>query len=122
MTQREDELLEEVESLQKKLDHAQKWMKRQVEESSSDTVDFFEFLHKKQTFSMRLERFFDRIKHIHIFGRKYTLVEIWQKRVEAFIVGAAIILFWRGIWNLADHYLFPNTPNLSAFSSLLIGM
>ncbi len=59
---------------------------------------------------------------IRIFRHHYTLWEVWKKRIEAFIVGAAIILFWRGIWNLADNYLYPDSANLSAFASLLIGM
>lgn len=59
--------------------------------------------------------------HFHFLKHRYTYAEIWEKRIEAFLVGAAIILFWRGIWNLADHYLFPDTPNLSAFASLIIG-
>ncbi len=59
---------------------------------------------------------------IRLFRHRYTLWEIWKKRVEAFFVGAAIILFWRGIWNLADNYLFPDYPIISAFASLLIGM
>lgn len=60
--------------------------------------------------------------NLRFFRHRYTFWEIWQKRFEAFLMGAAIILFWRGIWNLADHYLFPNSSNLSAFASLLIGM
>lgn len=58
----------------------------------------------------------------HIFRKHYSYWEIWRKRIEAFFVGAAIILFWRGIWNLADHYLFPDHSNISAFASLFIGM
>ncbi len=58
----------------------------------------------------------------HFFKHHYSFWEIWKKRFEAFLVGAAIILFWRGIWNLADHYLFPGHPDISAFASLLIGM
>ena len=58
----------------------------------------------------------------HFFHHKITRAELWRKRFEAFLMGAAIILFWRGIWNLADHYLFPNNSNMSAFASLLIGM
>jgi hypothetical protein len=59
---------------------------------------------------------------IHIFRKKYTILDIWKKRFEAFMTGSAIILFWRGIWNLADLYLFPLSPELSAFASLIIGM
>ncbi len=60
--------------------------------------------------------------HFHLFKHHYSKFELWAKRFEAFFMGAAIILFWRGIWNLADHYLFPDNSNLSAFASLLIGM
>lgn len=59
---------------------------------------------------------------IRLFRHHYTMWEIFLKRVEAFFVGAAIILFWRGIWNLADHYLFPNSSDISAFASLIIGL
>ncbi|MBP9812515.1 hypothetical protein KBC86_03975 [Candidatus Gracilibacteria bacterium] len=45
-----------------------------------------------------------------------------MKRFEAFFVGAAIILFWRGIWNLADYYLFPGYPDISALASVVIGL
>ena len=38
------------------------------------------------------------------------------------IVGAAIILFWRGVWILADIFLFPNDMLLSASVSLLAGL
>ena len=48
-----------------------------------------------------------QLKKIRFFHRRPTLTELWLKRLEAFFVGAAIILFWRGIWNLADEYLFP---------------
>ncbi len=59
---------------------------------------------------------------MQFFRHHYTRWEILMKRIEAFFVGAAIILFWRGIWNLADHYLFPGHSNLSAFASLFIGL
>ncbi|MBP9779613.1 hypothetical protein KBD33_03275 [Candidatus Gracilibacteria bacterium] len=57
-----------------------------------------------------------------LFRHRYTVWEIWKKRIEAFVVGAAIILFWRGIWNLADIYLYPDSANISAFASMFIGM
>ncbi len=41
MTKREDELLEEIASLKKKLTHAQNWMKRQVDESMPEESGFF---------------------------------------------------------------------------------
>lgn len=60
--------------------------------------------------------------NLHIFHKKHTRIELWKSRIEAFLVWSAIILFWRGIWNLADNYLFPDHPVESAFASLFIGM
>ncbi len=60
--------------------------------------------------------------NFHIFKKHPTLRDLWRSRVEAFCIGAAIILFWRGVWNLADKYLFPDHATLSAFASLLIGL
>lgn len=57
-----------------------------------------------------------------ILKRKPTLLELWKARLEAFLVGSAIILFWRGVWNLADNYLFPEHPIESAFASMFIGI
>ncbi len=59
---------------------------------------------------------------LHFFRKHYSRTDIWKKRFEAFMTGAAIILFWRGIWNLADEFLFPGHPTLSALASLMIGM
>lgn len=60
--------------------------------------------------------------NFHIFRKRPTLIDLWKSRFEAFFVGAAIILFWRGIWNLADAYLLPDSPNLSALVSLTVGL
>lgn len=38
------------------------------------------------------------------------------------VVGVAIILFWRGVWILADIFLFPNDMLLSAAISLIAGL
>jgi divalent metal cation (Fe/Co/Zn/Cd) transporter len=42
--------------------------------------------------------------------------------ISALLLGAAIILFWRGIWMLADEFLFPSISWLSAIIGLLIGI
>ena len=122
MTKREEELLEEISTLKNKLNHAQGWMTRQVQEYPLVNKSFFDRLQRKEGFFEQVSNFIQSIPHFHFFRRRYTLVEIWEKRIEAFFVGAAIILFWRGIWNLADHYLFPGHSNISAFASLFIGM
>ncbi|MEY4768770.1 MAG: hypothetical protein RL637_1409 [Pseudomonadota bacterium] len=41
--------------------------------------------------------------------------------INAVIVMCAIIMLWRGIWGLADLYLFPNSPTLSYLLSIVIG-
>ncbi len=38
------------------------------------------------------------------------------------IIALAIIMFWRGIWGLIDHYLFPNNPLFSNILSITIGI
>lgn len=42
--------------------------------------------------------------------------------VESLLLGAAIILFWRGVWNLTDIYLYPLNDVMSATVGLLIGV
>jgi len=37
-------------------------------------------------------------------------------------VGTGIILFWRGIWLLADTYLYPSHAGVSATISLFVGI
>ena len=121
-TKREQELIAEVESLKIKLEHAEKWMTRQVEETAPMGSRFFQKLHPKRGIYDNVVDILDRIRKFRIFRHRYTLWELWFKRLEAFLVGAAIILFWRGIWALADQYLFPDHATISAFSSLFIGM
>ena len=60
--------------------------------------------------------------NLRIFRHRHTRAELWKSRLEAFLVGSAIILFWRGIWNLADQFLFPDHPIISSFASLGIGI
>ncbi len=60
--------------------------------------------------------------NFHIFRGHPTRTDLWKSRLEAFLVGSAIILFWRGIWNLADNYLFPDHATLSSLASLGIGI
>jgi len=53
-----------------------------------------------------------------------------KKRTSAFfhlnlhilidIIGA--VLVWRGVWVLADRYLFPDHPDISAVVSIFIGI
>lgn len=45
-----------------------------------------------------------------------------HKRIFAFIIGTAIILVWRGIWGLADLYIFPKNETYSYLASIVIGI
>ena len=38
------------------------------------------------------------------------------------IAVVAIVMVWRGIWNLLDLYLLPKNPKLSNWISLLLGL
>lgn len=52
-------------------------------------------------------------------------IEQFERRHHIFtaiLIGAAIILFWRGIWMLADEFLFPSIHWLSAVIGLVIGL
>ncbi len=41
--------------------------------------------------------------------------------LAAMLVGTAIVLLWRGVWHLADIYIFPNQDVASAAVCILIG-
>ena len=40
----------------------------------------------------------------------------------ALMLGLAAVAFWRGVWGLADLYLFPNNLNLSLIISAAVGI
>lgn len=41
--------------------------------------------------------------------------------LNTLIAGIALIMMWRGIWGLMDHYLIPHNPILSNVISLVLG-
>ena len=58
-----------------------------------------------------------------LFGHKDSLhIRRLKKVSEAMAVGTGIIMFWRGLWLLADTYLYPNDAWVSATISLFIGI
>lgn len=38
------------------------------------------------------------------------------------IIAIGVVLVWRGVWNIADMYVFPNNPLLSNIISLVVGI
>jgi hypothetical protein len=45
-----------------------------------------------------------------------------KKFLEALIISSGVILLWRGIWMIADIYLFPHNAFLSGITSVIIGI
>lgn len=58
---------------------------------------------------------------IKLMRREKGHLDRWKQMIEAFIVAAGIILFWRGVWHLADVFVFPDDYTLSAWASLIVG-
>ena len=44
------------------------------------------------------------------------------QNLKYFIIASGIVLIWRGIWGLADIYLFPDDLTLSFAASIAIGI
>jgi len=42
--------------------------------------------------------------------------------IHTIVIALAIVLFWRGVWGLADLYLFPENKLLSYSISIIIGI
>jgi|GEM_PF-4996767 len=59
---------------------------------------------------------------MNFFRRESIHIKRLKKVTEAMAVGTGIILFWRGIWLLADTYLYPSHAGVSATISLFVGI
>jgi len=55
------------------------------------------------------------MKHRKKFSR-------YEKFIRIIIVASAIVLFWRGVWGIADVLLFPDNYLASSFISLIAGI
>lgn len=56
------------------------------------------------------------------FQKKIKDFEDRYHVIAALLIGTALILFWRGIWHLADLYLFPKSPATSAVASIVLAI
>ena len=45
-----------------------------------------------------------------------------RKYLRALLIAVGAILLWRGIWTLADLYLFPHKMWISGIISVIIGL
>ncbi len=59
---------------------------------------------------------------MNFFKRESIYIKRLKKVTEAMAVWTGIIMFWRGIWLLADTYLYPSHDGVSAVVSLFIGI
>lgn len=59
-----------------------------------------------------------------MFGKKTFFQRIKKHHPNwySIIVGAAIVMYWRGLWGLMDTYLFPGNEVLSYSASIVIGL
>jgi uncharacterized membrane-anchored protein len=45
-----------------------------------------------------------------------------KNNLRYIIIVFGVVLVWRGIWGLTDHYLFPHNPLLSSITSIIFGV
>ena len=45
-----------------------------------------------------------------------------SKNLKFLFIAVGVILFWRGLWGLADLYIFPENPPMSFVISILLGL
>lgn len=55
-----------------------------------------------------------------MFGKNIKRSFIYNIRLM--IIGFAVVMIWRGIWNFLDHYLFPEFFIFSNIISIFIGV
>jgi ABC-type Fe3+-siderophore transport system permease subunit len=58
---------------------------------------------------------------IEKYQRKVKRFEHRHHILAAMLVGIAIVLLWRGVWELADIYIFPNQDIVSAVVCIVVG-
>jgi hypothetical protein len=46
----------------------------------------------------------------------------FKKVIFTLLIGLSVVAFWRGAWGIMDTYILPNNPELSYWSSILIGL
>lgn len=49
-------------------------------------------------------------------------MKIIKINLKYIIIAIGIIFVWRGIWGLADIYIFPESPALSFIASIITGI
>ncbi len=54
--------------------------------------------------------------------KKIQELETHHQVIFALMIAFALVSFWRGMWGLLDIYLLPESPTLSLWVSVVIGV
>lgn len=54
--------------------------------------------------------------------RHFAKLEKSHQTLFALIIGASVVMFWRGMWGLLDLFLFPGNAHVSYFVSFAAGI
>ena len=49
-------------------------------------------------------------------------MQIIKRNFHYIVIAFGVVLVWRGIWGLADIYLFPENQQLSLIASVILGV
>jgi hypothetical protein len=49
-------------------------------------------------------------------------MKILSQNLKFLAIAVGVVFVWRGVWGLADEYLFPDYKTLSFIASILIGI
>lgn len=50
------------------------------------------------------------------------MIENFKRKLRVLITGFGVVIFWKGIWDFADAYIFPNNVDLNIITCLLLGI
>ncbi|MFZ2151124.1 MAG: hypothetical protein WAZ12_05290 [Candidatus Absconditicoccaceae bacterium] len=61
-------------------------------------------------------------KHAEIAYRNIKGLRKKRSNMNIFLTTAAVVMIWRGVWELLDIYLFPNNRVVSLMIGMIIGI
>lgn len=115
-----------VNSQIQRIEKAAEFQIRRIEKASAASVKKAEDLAPREQMEellQKTERMADRLGDFVIF-RKIRHMGKQSKRFFVLVVASAVILYWRGLWDLYDlfwEYALPHNRVTAAFISILVG-
>lgn len=52
----------------------------------------------------------------------YNFIMKKKENLSLFVLAVGVVLVWRGVWGVADLFLFPNNQALSFLVSIVVGI